>query len=137
VLFNRFYQPDFDIDTRTASRSLELSTPRDQLLPLSWIAILRGQRTCSLAATSGVHSVTEVIKYLMAGADVVMATSALLKNGPEFLSELKEELVFWMNTNGYDEIDTLRGCMRREHVDHPELFERANYIKLLKNYKNS
>lgn len=134
VMFNRFYQPDFDIENRTASRSLELSTPRDQLLPLSWIAILRSHLDCSLAATSGVHSTEEVLKYLMAGADVVMATSALLKNGPSFLTELKEGLNVWMAKHSYDTVDFLRGCMKREHVEHPELFERANYIKLLKSY---
>jgi dihydroorotate dehydrogenase (fumarate) len=134
VLFNRFYQPDFDIGERTASRRLELSAPRDQLLALSWIAILRGQRSCSLGATSGVHGAEQVIKYLMAGADAVMTTSALLKNGPGHLTSLVQGLQTWMEEHGYDHLETLRGCMRREYVDNPELFERANYIKLLSGY---
>jgi dihydroorotate dehydrogenase (fumarate) len=131
VLFNRFYQPDFDIESRTASRKLGLSSARDQLLPLSWIAILRSQRSCSLAATTGVHGTENVIKYLMAGADAVMSTSALLQNGPSFLTELKQGLTDWMDAHDYSSLDDLRGCMRREYVDNPELFERANYIKLL------
>lgn len=134
VLFNRFYQPDFDIEARSASRKLGLSSPRDQLLPLSWIAILRGQRSCSLAATSGVHGPEQLIKYLMAGADAVMTTSALLKNGPGFLNDLKQGLLDWMASHEYQSLDTLRGSMRREYVDNPELFERANYIKLLSAY---
>ena len=82
VLFNRFYQPDFDIETRTVAPTLSLSTPDEIRLPLLWIALLYGHLNCSLAATTGVHSFTEVVKYLMAGADVVMSTSALLRHGP-------------------------------------------------------
>lgn len=134
VIFNRFYQPDFDIESRTASRKLGLSSPRDQLLALSWIAILRGQRSCSLAATSGVHGPENVLKYLMAGADVVMSTSALLQNGPGFLTELLRGVTEWMTSHDYASVQQLQGCMRREYVDNPELFERANYIKLLNSY---
>lgn len=134
VLFNRFYQPDFDIESRTASRKLGLSASREMLLPMSWIAILRGQRSLDLAATTGVHAVEEVIKYLMAGANVVCSTSALLKHGPQKMTELKQGLEDWLEENGYVDVDELRGCMRREYVDNPELFERANYIKLLKRY---
>lgn len=134
VLFNRFYQPDFDIEERTASRKLELSAPRDQLLALSWISILRGQRSCSLGATSGVHRPEEAIKYLMAGADAVMTTSSLLQNGPNHLTYLLEGMKKWMETHEYKDLTTLKGCMRREYVDNPELFERANYIKLLNSY---
>ena len=134
VLFNRFYQPDFDIESRSASRKLGLSHSREMLLPMSWIAILRGQRSLDLAATTGVHCISDVIKYLMAGANVVCSTSALLQNGAEKLTQFKTELEDWLEENGYKNVEELRGCMRREYVDNPELFERANYIKLLKSY---
>ena len=134
VMFNRFYQPDFDIASRTTSRKLGLSSSREMLLPMSWIAILRGQRKLDLAATTGVHEVADIIKYLMAGANVVCSTSALLKNGPAKMTEFKQGLADWLDENGYNDVDELRGCMRREFVDHPELFERANYIKLLRSY---
>ncbi|MDF3131035.1 dihydroorotate dehydrogenase-like protein [Kiritimatiellaeota bacterium B1221] len=134
VMFNRFYQPDFHIESRTTSRKLGLSSSREMLLPMSWIAILRGQRTLDLAATTGVHEVDDVIKYLMAGANVVCSTSALLSHGPEKLTEFKQGLAHWLDENGYNDVDELRGCMRREFVDNPELFERANYIKLLSSY---
>lgn len=134
VLFNRFYQPDFDIATRSASRRLGLSHPREMLLPLSWIAILRAQRRLDLAATTGVHSTQDVVKYLMAGANVVCSTSALLQHGSAKLTEFKQGLATWLEENGYADVNELRGCMRREYIDHPELFERANYIKLLNSY---
>ena len=131
VLFNRFYQPTIDIETLAISRTLGLSRSRDQLPSLAWIAILRGQRTLDLAATSGVHTPEDAVKALMAGADAVCATSALLKNGPEHLSTLRDGLLAWMDAHEHQTLDTLRGCMRREHTDQPELFERANYIQLL------
>ena len=137
VMFNRFYQPDFDIESRTASRKLGLSHSREMLMPMSWIAILRGQRKLDLAATTGVHSTNDILKYLMAGANVVCSTSALLQNGPGKLAEFKKELEDWLEENGYQTVDELRGCMRREYVDNPELFERANYIKLLSSYPGS
>jgi len=89
VLFNRFYQPDVDIESRTASRTLGLSTSREALLPLTWIAILRGQRQLDLAATAGVHVPGDVIKLVMAGANAVCSTSALLKHGPAHLATLR------------------------------------------------
>jgi dihydroorotate dehydrogenase (fumarate) len=104
---------------------------------MSWIAILRGQRSLDLAATTGVHEVTDVTKYLMARANVVCSTSALLKNGPSKITEFKQGLLDWLEENGYQSVEELRGCMRREYVDNPELFERANYIKLLSSYPQS
>jgi dihydroorotate dehydrogenase (fumarate) len=131
VLFNRFYQPDLQIEDRTLARTLGLSQPRDHRLPLSWIAILRGQRTLDLAATSGIHAPEDAVKALMAGANAVCSTSALLKHGPEHLATLGDGLLAWMDDHGYGTVDELRGCMRRDHTEHPELFERANYIQLL------
>ncbi len=135
VLFNRFYQPDFDIEARRTLRRLGLSESREMLLPLSWIAILRSQLRCNLAATTGVQQARDVVKYLMAGADVVMTTSSLLKHGAGHLRTLHEELWQWMTEHGYTSLGELRGCMQREHSDNPSLFERANYIHLLEGFE--
>jgi len=131
VLFNRFYQPDFDCERRTASRRLGLSTSREHLLPQTWISILRSQRQLDLAASSGMHQAGDVLGALMAGADIVMSTSALLKNGPEHIGTLTRELVEWMEEHDYPHIDDLRGCMQRKYLEDPSLVERANYLTLL------
>jgi dihydroorotate dehydrogenase (fumarate) len=136
VLFNRFYQPDFDLEKLEVRTNLELSTPNEIRLPLLWIAILYGRIDASLAATGGVHSATEIIKYLMAGADVVMTTSALLKNGPGYLSTLVDNLKAWMEKHDYDSVTQLQGSMSQKNVADPTAFERANYIKILESYKN-
>ena len=137
VLFNRFYQPDFDIETRTVVPSISFSRPPDIRLPLMWIALLHGRLRASLAATTGVHSVTEVIKYLMAGADVVMSTAALLKEGPAFATRVLADLGDWMDRQGYASIDQLRGCMSHSSVSDPGALVRANYIKTLESYAPS
>ncbi len=134
VLFNRFYQPDFDIDTRGTLRRLGLSDPRESLLPLSWTAILRDIFDGSLAASTGVHSPSDIVKYLMAGADAVMTTSALLQHGPSYLRTLESGLREWMHAHHYASVDELRGCLRRSHSDNPALFERANYIRLIEGF---
>jgi dihydroorotate dehydrogenase (fumarate) len=134
VLFNRFYQPDVDIEKRTVVPSLALSTPQDIRLPLLWISLLRGRLKASLAATTGVHSAVEAIKYLMAGADVVMTTAALLHHGPEFLSELLEDLTHWMDQKGYVSVDQLRGSMSLEATRDASALVRSNYIRLLESY---
>jgi dihydroorotate dehydrogenase (fumarate) len=136
VLFNRFYQPDFDLDKLEVVPNLNLSTPNEIRLPLLWIAILYGRVKASLAATRGVHSATEVIKYLMAGADVVMTTSALLKNGIGFLTTLLNDLKAWIEQKGYVSVKQMKGSMSQQNVADPTAFERANYIKILESYKN-
>jgi dihydroorotate dehydrogenase (fumarate) len=136
VLFNRFYQPDFDIEALEVAPSLNLSTPYEIRLPLMWIAILYGRVRCSLAASRGVHSGQEVAKYLLAGADVVMTTSALLKNGIEHLETLRQELVEWMERKEYHSVEQMKGAMSQRAVADPAAFERANYIKVLDRYKN-
>jgi dihydroorotate dehydrogenase (fumarate) len=136
VLFNRFYQPDFDLDKLEVVPNLNLSTPNEIRLPLLWIAILYGRVKASLAATRGVHSTTEVIKYLMAGADVVMTTSALLKNGIGFLTTLLNDLKAWIEQKGYVSVKQMKGSMSQQNVADPTAFERANYIKILESYKN-
>jgi dihydroorotate dehydrogenase (fumarate) len=116
--------------------NLNLSTPNEIRLPLLWIAILYGRVKASLAATRGVHSATEVIKYLMAGADVVMTTSALLKNGIGFLTTLLNDLKAWIEQKGYVSVKQMKGSMSQQNVADPTAFERANYIKILESYKN-
>ncbi len=136
VLFNRFYQPDFDLDELEVASTLELSTPAEIRLPLLWIAILYGRVSCSLAATTGVHTPAEVIKYLMAGADAVMTTSALLKNGIGHLTKLVDGLKEWMDRRGYVSVQQMKGSMSQQNVGDPTAFERANYIKILESYKS-
>ncbi len=136
VLFNRFWQPDFDIDKREIVHSLHLSRPSQIRMRLLWIALLYGRIKASLAATTGVYSHVEIIKYLMAGADAVMTTSALLKNGITFLSTLRSQLMEWMEKNEYSSVSQMKGSMSQRHVADPTAFERANYIKILERYKS-
>ncbi|MFH0952825.1 MAG: dihydroorotate dehydrogenase-like protein [Verrucomicrobiota bacterium] len=135
VLFNRFYQPDFNLDDLSVSSTLNLSTPEEMRLPLRWIAILYGRVRVSLAATTGVHGVQEVAKYLLAGADVVMSTSALLKKGVSHITTLLENLDNWMEEHEYASVKQMKGAMSQKSVADPAAFERANYIKILEKYK--
>jgi dihydroorotate dehydrogenase (fumarate) len=135
VLFNRFYQPDFDLDKLEVMPNLELSTQSEIRLPLLWIAMLYGRINASLAATRGVHSHIEVIKYLMAGADVVMTTSGMLQNGIGFLTSLVDGLQHWMEEKQYESVEQMRGSMSTSNCLDPGAFERANYIKILESYK--
>ncbi len=136
VLFNRFYQPDFDLDELEVIPDMELSTASEIRLPLLWIAVLHGRLKASLAATRGVQSGIEVIKYLMAGADAVMTTSALLRNGVGHLATLLEGTRIWMEKHGYDSVAQLKGSMSQQKVADPSAFERGNYIKILQSYKS-
>jgi dihydroorotate dehydrogenase (fumarate) len=135
VLFNRFYQPDFDLDKLEVAPNLQLSTPDEIRLPLLWIAILHGRLRASLGATRGVHTPVEVVKYLMAGADAVMTTSALLKNGIDYLTTLHDGLRTWMEMHRYVSVAQMKGSMSQRNVADPTAFERANYIKTLESYK--
>jgi dihydroorotate dehydrogenase (fumarate) len=135
VLFNRFYQPDFDIETRTVVPSLALSRPEEMRLPLLWLALLHGRVRASLAATTGVHGAVEAIKYLLAGADVVMSTSALLQQGPPFLSRLLADVSAWMQKKGYTSVDQMRGSMSQQSIPDSTAFVRGNYIRVLESYK--
>lgn len=135
VLFNRFYQPDFDLDALEVRTTLELSSANEIRLPLLWIAILHGRLDTSLAATSGVHQSGEVIKYVMAGADVAMTTSSLLRHGPSHIETLLNDMSAWMERRGYESIRQMKGSMSQKKVEDPTAFERANYIKVLESYK--
>jgi dihydroorotate dehydrogenase (fumarate) len=137
VLFNRFYQPDFDLTELEVFPSLSLSTPYEIRLPLMWIAILHGRIKASIAATRGVHSHIEILKYLMAGADVVMTTSALLQNGIPHLTVMLNEMTTWMEEHEYASVAQMRGSMSQQAVADPSAFERANYIRTLETYKRS
>ncbi|NJO56144.1 MAG: dihydroorotate dehydrogenase-like protein [Rhodospirillales bacterium] len=136
VLFNRFYQPDFDLDELEVVPDLELSVASEIRLPLLWIAVLHGRLNCSLAATRGVQTGTEVVKYLMAGADAVMTTSALLRNGAGHLTTLVKGLSDWMEKREYESVTQMKGSMSQKKVADPSAFERANYIKVLQSYKS-
>jgi dihydroorotate dehydrogenase (fumarate) len=134
VLFNRFYEPDIDLARLGLLSSLDLSTPGEIRLPLLWIAVLAGRIRCSLAASTGVEGADEVIKYLLAGADVVMTTSSLLRHGIAHLRELRSGLEAWLAARKLDGVAQIRGRMSRQNVADPAAFERANYIKILRGY---
>jgi len=133
VLFNRFYQPDLDVESLDVVPSIELSQPWELRLPLRWIAILRPQvgAALSLAATSGVHSGHDVAKALLVGADVAMTTSALLRHGPEHVATIEAELRQWMDEHEYESVTQLKGSVSAATSDDPAGFERANYVRTL------
>jgi dihydroorotate dehydrogenase (fumarate) len=135
VLFNRFYQPDFDLETLEVSPTLELSTPAEIRLPLLWLAILHGRVDASLAATSGVHTAAEVAKYLLAGADIAMTTSSLLIHGPAHLGTLVNGLQTWMEQKRFESVAAIKGSMSQRNVANPGAFERANYLKILSRWR--
>ena len=134
VLFNRFYQPDFDLEALEVVPNLILSNSYELLLRLHWIAVLYGSVKADLALTGGVHTATDVVKAMMAGAKVAMMTSALLKRGIGYLDTLSTELLVWMGEHEYDSIKQMQGSMSRNAVPQPGAFERANYMKVLSSY---
>jgi dihydroorotate dehydrogenase (fumarate) len=135
VLFNRFYQPDFNIDDLIVKTDLHLSDHSEIRLPLSWISLLYGKVSMSLAGNSGVESSVEVIKYLLAGANVVMTASALYKHGIEYLRTMNWDMKEWMSRMGFDNLKTFTGIMSQRRVSNPIAYERANYIKILESKK--
>jgi dihydroorotate dehydrogenase (fumarate) len=134
VLFNRFYQPDYDLEALDVVPNLILSNSHELLLRLHWIAVLYGNVKADMALTGGVHSATDVVKAMMAGARVAMMTSALLKRGISFLDTIATELLVWMGEHEYDSIRQMQGSMSRRAVPQPGAFERANYLKVLSSY---
>jgi dihydroorotate dehydrogenase (fumarate) len=135
VLFNRFYQPDLDLERLAVAPTLQLSRSEEIRLPLLWLAILHGRLPVSLAASTGVHAPDEVVKYLLAGADVVMTTSALLEHGPQHLAALRDGLRQWLQQRGYASVQQMKGSMSQRNVADPAAFERANYIKVLESFR--
>jgi dihydroorotate dehydrogenase (fumarate) len=134
VLFNRFYQPDFDLETFEVAPHLDLSTSHDLLLPLRWIALLYGRIDADFALTSGVHQVKDVLKAVMAGANVAMLASELLLNGSRRLTQLLTELEAWMEEYEYASISQMKGSMSQCSVAEPAAFERANYMRALNTF---
>lgn len=134
VLFNRFLLPDLDLETLDVVPHLVLSNPEETRLPLRWIGILREELALSLAASSGVHTGDDVARLLLAGADVVMTTSAVLRHGAERVRQMEDELREWMEANDYASVDEVRGAARRESSVDPAAYERANYVGNLTTY---
>jgi dihydroorotate dehydrogenase (fumarate) len=134
VLFNRFYQPDFDLDNLEVTPSLTLSNSSELLLRLHWVAILYGSVRADLAVTGGVHTAADVLKAMMAGAKVAMMTSALLRHGIDHFETVLAELERWMEEHEYESIRQMRGSMAMRSVGNPSAFERANYMRVLSSY---
>lgn len=135
VLFNRFYQPDIDLETLEVIPNVILSTPQALRLPLTWIGILYRRINADLAASSGIHSGEDAVKMILAGANVTMMTSALLKNGIEHLRFVENELRAWMEQYEYESVSQMRGSVSQIHAEDPTAFERAQYMRALTTYR--
>jgi dihydroorotate dehydrogenase (fumarate) len=135
VLFNRFYQPDFDLEELEIVPTLELSTSAELRLPLRWISILYGKIKTDFALTSGVHSAQDVLKAMMAGAKVTMMASALLRNGVEIIPTILREMEWWIESHEYTSLKQMQGSMSQQAVAEPAAFERANYMKVLNSWR--
>lgn len=136
VLFNRFYQPDINLDALEVQTGVNLSTAQDMRLPLRWIAILYGRVKADLAATSGIHSAQDAIKMQMAGADIVMLCSVLLKNGLDSIREIETDMSRWLSEHDYESVRQLLGSMSQKNCSDPSAFERAHYMKAVMSYKD-
>ena len=134
VLFNRFYQPDIDLDTLEVKPNILLSTPMAMRLPLRWIAILYGRLHANLAATSGIHRGTDALKVLMAGADVTMLCSVLIRHGVHQISVIEREMTAWMEEHEYESVSQLKGSLSQKKCPAPSEFERAQYLRALSSY---
>lgn len=134
VLFNRFYAPDIDLATLRVTRSLPLSTAAELPLSLVWIALLSRRVGCSLAASRGVETHVEVVKYLLVGADVVMTASALLRNGVQHVGIMRGGLERWLGENGFASVEAIRGLKDATHVEHVDALIRAQYVSALTDY---
>jgi dihydroorotate dehydrogenase (fumarate) len=134
ALFNRFYQPDIDLDTLRVVNRLYLSTPDEALLRIVWIAILHGRTRLTLAATGGVHGPDEVIKLLLSGADVVHLASCLLGQGPERLGGILRGLEDWMEEREYASVAQMKGSMSQQNLPDPTVLARANYLEVLDSF---
>jgi dihydroorotate dehydrogenase (fumarate) len=134
VLFNRFYQPDIELETLEITPNILLSTPMAMRLPMRWIAILYGRINANLAATSGIHRATDALKMLMAGADVTMLCAVLLRRGIEHIRVLEREMREWMEEHEYGSVEQLKGSMSQKNCPDPTAFERAQYMRALTTY---
>jgi dihydroorotate dehydrogenase (fumarate) len=134
VLFNRFYQPDIDLETLDVKPNILLSTPMAMRVPLRWIAILYGRLSASLAATSGIHRASDVLKMLMAGADVTMLCSTLIRHGVGHIKVIEKDLVAWMEEHEYESVIQLKGSLSQKNCPAPSAFERAQYMRAISTY---
>jgi len=134
VLFNRFYQPDIDLERLEVAPRVELSTSTELRVPLRWIAILRGRIDASLAATTGVHTAEDVVKLILAGADATMMASALLRQGPGHLSLVRQGVTRWFDEHEYESVEQAKGSLSQKAVPDPSAFERSNYMETLMTY---
>jgi dihydroorotate dehydrogenase (fumarate) len=134
VLFNRFMQPDIDLETLKVDPTLHLSSSDELLLPLRWIGILHRRVHASIAATTGIHTADDAVKMLLVGADVVMLASALLRHGPRHIETVLDGITSWMADRGYESIKQLRGSMSQANVPNPVAFARANYAQLVTSF---
>lgn len=134
VLFNRFYQPNIDLAGLRLVPDLELSSANEIRLPLLWIGVLSGRVRASLAASTGVESAEEVLKYLLAGADVVMTTSALLRRGPHYVETLLNDVKSWLSARGFQSLDQVRGILSYQKTQKSDVFARTNYLEILREY---
>jgi dihydroorotate dehydrogenase (fumarate) len=137
VLFNRFYQPDIDLESLEIKPNILLSTPMAMRVPLRWIALLYGKLRASLAATSGIHRASDVLKMLMAGADATMLCSALIRHGPRQISVIERDLVAWMEEHEYSSVAQLKGSMSQKNCAEPSAFERAQYMRAISQFPAS
>ena len=135
VLFNRFYQPDIDLETLHITPNLELSTAQEALLRIRWIALIRNHVELSLAATGGFHRIEEIIKALLAGADAIYLCSVLLNKNPEFIAELLQQLNQWLEQHEYESVQQMQGSVSRSCALNPAAYEHNNYVKVIKNYR--
>lgn len=135
VLFNRFYQPDINIETLEIEPHLLLSSPQEQRLPLTWIGLLYGRIPCDLAASTGIHQARDVIKLLMAGAKVTQMASVLLRRGIGYVRTLEADLIDWLEAHEYHSIQQLQGSMSQINCPDPSAFERVQYVRMLQSYR--
>jgi dihydroorotate dehydrogenase (fumarate) len=135
VLFNRFYQPDIDLDELEVKPDIEMSNSYANRLPMRWIGILYGKLKASIAATSGIHTAEDVLKLTMVGADVTMMCSALLMHGPQYISKVLKDLEHWMQEHEYESIEQMKGSLSQKSLADSSAYERANYMKALNRYK--
>ena len=137
ALFNRFYQPDIDVETLQVVPRLQLSHSDEALLRIRWVAILYGRVSLSLAVTGGIHTAEDALKALFAGADVTHLCSALLRHGPQHLASIRHELEHWMDEHEYTSVEQLKGSVSQRHAIDPAAYERANYVNVLDTYTSA
>jgi|ERR1043166_3006452 dihydroorotate dehydrogenase (fumarate) len=134
VLFNRFYQPDIDLESLEVTPNILFSTPMAMRLPLRWVAILRGRVKASLAATSGIHRAADAIKMLLVGADATQLCSVLMRHGIKHISVIERDLRIWLEEHEYNSVEQLQGSLSQEHCDDPSAYERAQYMRAISSF---